>query len=119
MGTITIVIIGVIGVVVGCAIGFFAGKGSTKSDVEKIEADEKAEAEKKISDAKTAAEKIVADANRNAENTKKDKQLEAKEHFLQLKAKNDQEVAERTKKLVEKEAHIKQQQVDASAKMAE
>jgi len=119
MGTITIVIIGVIGVIVGCAIGFFAGKGSTKSDVEKIEADAKAEAEKKISDAKTAAEKIVADASRNAENIKKDKQLEAKEHFLQLKAKHDQEVAERNKKIVEKEAHIKQQQLDASAKMAE
>lgn len=117
MGT-TIIIAIVLGLV-GVAVGFFAGKGSTKSSVEKIEAEAKAEAEKKVSDAKSAAEKIIADANRNAENVKKDKQLEAKEHFLQLKAKNDQEVAERTKKLVEKEAQIKQQQLDASSKMAE
>jgi ribonuclease Y len=115
----TIIIIAVLGVVVGVAVGFFAGKGSTKSSVEKIEAEAKAEAEKKLSDAKSAAEKIIADANRNAENTKKDKQLEAKEHFLQLKAKNDQEIAERSKKLVEKEAQIKQQQLDASSKLAE
>ena len=119
MGTITILIIAVLGVVVGGAVGFFAGKGSTKSSVEKIEAEAKAEAEKKVSDAKSAAEKIIADANRNAENIKKDKQLEAKEHFLQLKAKNDQEITERSKKLVEKEAQIKQQQLDASNKLAE
>ncbi len=115
----TIIIIAVLGVVVGVAVGFFAGKGSTKSNVEKIEASAKAEADKKVSDARAAAEKIIADANRTAENTKKDKQLEAKEHFLQLKAKNDQEAAERNKKLVEKEAQIKQQQLDASSKMAE
>jgi ribonuclease Y len=115
----TIIIIAVLGVVVGVAVGFFAGKGSTKSSVEKIEAEAKAEAEKKVTDAKSAAEKIIADANRNAENTKKDKQLEAKEHFLQLKAKNDQEIAERSKKLVEKEGQIKQQQLDASSKLAE
>ena len=115
----TIIIIAVLGVVVGVAVGFFAGKGSTKSSVEKIEAEAKAEAEKKLSDARSAAEKIIADANRNAENIKKDKQLEAKEHFLQLKAKNDQEAAERTKKLVEKEAQIKQQHLDASSKLAE
>jgi ribonuclease Y len=119
MGTITILIIAVLGVVVGGAVGFFAGKGSTKNSVEKIEAEAKAEAEKKVTDAKSAAEKIIADANRNAENTKKDKQLEAKEHFLQLKAKNDQEITERSKKLVEKEAQIKQQQLDASNKLAE
>jgi ribonuclease Y len=118
MGTITI-IIGVLGLVVGVAVGFFAGKGSTKSSVEKIEASAKAEADKKVSDARSAAEKIIADANRTAENTKKDKQLEAKEHFLQLKARNDQESAERNKKLVEKEAQIKQQQLDAGSKLAE
>jgi ribonuclease Y len=117
MGT-TIIIAIVLGIV-GVAIGFFAGKGSTKSSVEKIEADAKAEAEKKVSDARSAAEKLIADATRNAENTKKDKQLEAKEHFLQLKAKQDQESAERNKKLVEKEAQIKQQQLDASNKMTE
>jgi ribonuclease Y len=116
---VTIIIAAVIGVVLGVAIGFFAGKGSTKGAVEKIEAEAKAEAEKKLSDAKSAAEKIIADAHRNAENTKKDKQLEAKEHFLQLKAKNDQEIAERNKKLVEREAQIKQQHLDASSKMAE
>jgi ribonuclease Y len=123
---VTLIIIAVIGVVAGVAVGFFAGKGSTKSSVEKIEAGAKAEAEKKISDAKSAAEKIIADASRTAENTKKDKALEAKEHFLQLKARNDSEIAERNKKVIdketqlkEKEVQVKQQHNDASAKLAE
>jgi ribonuclease Y len=115
----TTIIIGLVLGLVGAAVGFFAGKGSTKSQVDKIEADAKAEAEKRLSDAKAAAEKIIADANRTGENTKKDKMLEAKEHFIQLKSKHESEVNERNKKLVERETQVKQQQTDASAKLAE
>jgi ribonuclease Y len=115
----TTIIIGLVLGLVGVAVGFFVGKGSTKSSVDKIEAEAKIEADKKLSDAKAAAEKIIADANRTSENTKKDKMLEAKEHFLQLKSKHESEVNERSKKLVEKEAQVKQQQTEASTKMTE
>lgn len=125
MGVTTIVIAVVLGLV-GVAAGFFAGKGTTKSSVEKIEADAKAEAEKKLADARAAAEKIIADAGRTAENTKKDKMLEAKEHFLQLKSKHESDVAERNKKVIEKEGQIKEKenqtrqlQTEAQAKLAE
>ncbi|MBS1593274.1 MAG: ribonuclease Y [Bacteroidetes bacterium] len=118
MTAITI-IVGVVLAVVGAAIGYFTGKGSTKSEVEKIEAQAKADAEKKLADAKASAEKIIADAQRNAENNKKDKMLEAKEHWHQLKTKHESEVLERNKKVVEKENAVKQQQQDANNKLAE
>ena len=118
MDIITIVV-GIVLGVVGVAVGFFAGKGATKSNVDKIEAEAKAEADKKLSDAKSAAEKIIADTNRTAENTKKDKMLEAKEHFLQLKSKHETDTNERSKKLIEKENQVKQQHQDASNKLAE
>jgi ribonuclease Y len=113
------IIVGLVLAVVGVAIGLFVGKGSTKNEVEKIEAQAKAEAEKKVADAKSTAEKIIADSNRTAENTKKDKMLEAKEHWLQLKTKHESEVVERNKKVIEKENQVKQQQQDASNKLAE
>jgi ribonuclease Y len=113
------IVIGLVLGVVGAVIGLFIGKGSTKNEVEKIEAAAKAEAEKKLADAKATAEKIIADSNRTAENTKKDKMLEAKEHWLQLKTKHESEVVERNKKVIEKENQVKQQQQDASNKLAE
>ena len=115
----TTIIVGIVLGVVGVAVGFFAGKGATKSNVEKIEADAKSEIDKKIADAKTTAEKIIADANRTSENTKKDKMLEAKEHFIQLKSKHETETNERNKKLIEKENQVKQQQQDSTHKLAE
>lgn len=115
----TTIIIGLVLAIIGVAAGFFIGKSSTKNAVDKIEADAKADADKKIADAKATAEKIVADANRTGENTKKDKMLEAKEHFLQLKTKHEAETVERSKKLVEKEGLLKQQQIDTTAKLTE
>ncbi|MFN8292464.1 MAG: ribonuclease Y [Chitinophagales bacterium] len=110
----------------GVAVGFFIGKSSSKSAVEQIEAAAKetaekklADADKKVADAKTQAEKILADAQRNAENNKKDKMLEAKEHFIQLKTKHESEVLERSKKLTERETVLKQQQQELSKSQAD
>jgi ribonucrease Y len=117
---ITNIIVGlIIGALGGAGIGFFMGKGSSKSQADKIDADAKAEADKKVADAHKSAEKIIADANRTSENTKKDKMLEAKEHFLQLKSKHESETNEKTKKLTDKETQIKQQQQDVNNKLAE
>jgi len=123
---ISTIAVAIAAVLVGVAAGFFFGKSSSKSDVEKIEADAKATAEKKlaeatekVNEAKSRAEKLIADAQRNAENTKKDKMLEAKEHFIQLKTKHETEVLERNKKTVEKEGQLKQLQQEITTKQAE
>jgi len=113
------IIITVVSAVIALAVGFFTGKNSVKSTVDKQEAELKAQSEKVLADAKLKAEQLINDANRNAENTKKDKMLEAKEHFLQLKAKHESETVEKSKKIIEKENQLKQQQQDNSNRIAE
>ncbi|MBX2908239.1 MAG: ribonuclease Y [Chitinophagales bacterium] len=120
------VIAAIVAALAGVAVGFFIGKSSSKSAVEKIEAEAKesaskklADAEKKVSDAKLQAEKIISDAQRNAENNKKDKMLEAKEHFIQLKTKHESEVLDRNKKLTERETSLKNQQQELSKAQGE
>lgn len=115
------IIAAIVAALAGVGVGFFIGKSSSKSAVEKIEAEAKeaaakklADAEKKVSDAKLQAEKLISDAQRNAENNKKDKMLEAKEHFIQLKTKHESEVLERNKKLTERETNLKSQQQELS-----
>jgi ribonuclease Y len=113
------IIIAIVAAVVALAGGFFFGKSSVKSSLGKQEEELKKQAEKALADAKSKAEQIVSDANRNAENTKKDKMLEAKEHFIQLKAKHESETVEKNKKLIEKENQLKLHQQELASKQAE
>ncbi|MFY0252499.1 ribonuclease Y [Chitinophaga sp. 30R24] len=64
----------------------------------------------KIDEAELQAKKIVADAQISAENLKKDRLLEAKEKYLQLKSEYDKEVLQRNQKLAESENRIKQKE---------
>src|SRR6185369_4739350 len=93
--------------VVAVLIGLLVGRSITQKsnvDVEKKAAEE---VSKKLADAQATADKLLTEAKRNADNVKKDKELQAKEHFIQLKSKHEAEVAERNKKTVEKEAQLK------------
>ena len=113
-------IIAVVGAsVVALIAGLVVGKSLSKSAVEEIESKAQADMEKKLGEAKTQAEKIISDAKTQAENTKKDKMLEAKEHFLQLKSKHESEVNERNKKVVEREAQVKQHHQENTQRLAE
>ncbi|HMP93870.1 MAG TPA: ribonuclease Y, partial [Phnomibacter sp.] len=73
---------------------------------------------KLITEAEQQAEKLVADAKTQAETLKKEKLLEAKERFVQLKAEHDKEVLERNKKIAEAEGRIKSQEQSLNAKNA-
>jgi ribonuclease Y len=72
--------------------------------------------QKQISDAEQQAQKIIADGNLQAENLKKEKLLEAKEKFVQLKADHERDVLQRNQKLVESEARIKQKEQSLNQK---
>ncbi len=65
---------------------------------------------KQLEDADAQAQKIIEDAKTHAETLKKEKQLEAKERFVQLKADHDKEVFQRNQKLSEAENRIKQKE---------
>lgn len=70
----------------------------------------------KIDEAENQAKKIIADAQISAENLKKDRLLEAKEKYLQLKSEYEKDVLQRNQKLGESENRIKQKEQAISQK---
>jgi ribonuclease Y len=72
--------------------------------------------QKQVAEAEQQAQKIIADGNLQAENLKKEKLLEAKEKFVQLKADHERDVLQRNQKLVESEARIKQKEQSLNQK---
>ncbi len=71
---------------------------------------------KLVKDAEDQAKKIIADGQLQAENLKKEKLLEAKEKFVQLKSDHDREVLQRSQKANEAENRIKQKEQSISQK---
>lgn len=71
---------------------------------------------KQIAEAEQQAQKIIADGQLQAETLKKEKLLEAKEKFVQLKADHDREVMQRNQKISESENRIKQKEQSINQK---
>ena len=66
--------------------------------------------QRKVQDAEQQAQKIINEAQASAENLKKEKILEAKERFVQMKAEHDKEVLERNRKLSDNENRTRQKE---------
>ncbi len=98
-------IISIITGVVALAVGAFAGKQIFSKNTRK-----------QVEEAQIMAEKIVADAQLQAETLKKEKLLEAKEKFVQLKSDHDRDVLQRTQKINESENRIKQKEQSINQK---
>ncbi len=96
------IIIGVAALV----IGIIAGKFIFAKDTQR-----------KIDDANQQAQKILSDAQANAETLKKEKLLEAKEKFVQLKAEHDKEVLDRNRKLSDAENRARQKEQSINQKL--
>ena len=94
--TIILVIVGVVAVVAGLIAGKLIFAKNT---------------ENKVQEAEQQAQKIIADAQANAETLKKEKLLEAKEKFVQLKSDHDRDTLERNRKLGEVENRTKQKEI--------
>lgn len=69
-----------------------------------------------LENAKEQAQQIISDAQSKAETIKKEKQLEAKEHFVQLKAEHEKTVIQRNQKLNDAENRIKQREQSINQK---
>jgi len=72
---------------------------------------------KKVEEAEAQAKKMVTDAQVAAENLKKEKLLEAKEKFVQLKAEHDKEVLEKNRRANDAESRIKQKEQTINQKL--
>jgi ribonuclease Y len=101
--TIMVLIAGGVALTVGVVLGKFIFAKNTNKILE---------------DAKSEAQKIISDGQFQAETLKKEKLLEAKEKFVQLKADHEKEVLVRTQKLSESENRIKQKEQSLNQKDA-
>lgn len=101
--------------VVALVIGFVVGKVSSKKSSDKA----KEEGEKLVAEAKKKAEELISEGESQAEILKKNKILEAKEKFIQLKGEHEQKVRERNNKVVEGENRIRQKEGTLKKKLAE
>jgi len=97
--TLYIIIAGIAGVV----IGFIVSKLTQKSNVDKA-----------LKEAEDKAALLVREAEINAENIKKDKMLEAKEHYLKRKSEFEDDVNRRKNQLVTNENKLKQREQTVS-----
>jgi len=95
------IIIGAAALIVGIILGKLVFAKNTK---------------KQITEAEQHAQKIVADGQLQAETLKKEKLLEAKEKFVQLKSDHDREVMQRNQKITESESRIKQKEQSLNQK---
>ena len=73
--------------------------------------------QKKVEEAEQHANKIISEAQISAENLKKEKLLEAKEKFVQLKAEHDKEILERNRRLSDLENRTKQKEQGINQKV--
>lgn len=92
----TAIIIGVVGLLVGAVLGYLFSKSSLNSKARFI-----------LEDAQKNADNLLEKANVQAESIKKEKHLQAKEKFLELKSQHDAEIQSREKKMQEAEKRIK------------
>ncbi len=99
--TLTI-IIGVVALLAGIGAGKFLFAKNTRKLVEEAE---------------QQTQKMLADAKMQAETLKKEKLLEAKERFVQLKAEHDREVLDKNRKINDSEARIKQKEQSINTKL--
>ncbi|MEM5564904.1 ribonuclease Y [Psychroserpens sp. AS72] len=106
MDTNTILMI-VGGVVLGLIIGYIIAKSLEKSNASKL-----------IKNAQTEANSILKQAKNDGESIKKDKMLQAKEKFLELKAEHEKVILSRDKKIAESEKRTRDKESQISSELA-
>jgi len=96
-------LISIIFALIALAVGYFIGQFMLK----KSNVDKEAEAQ-------VRAEEILENARQHANSIKRDKQLEAKEHFLQLKSQFEDDSSRKKQIIIQNEQKVKQMQQQAA-----
>ncbi len=97
-----LILVGIAGLVVGLLISYFLLKKAMKSKVE---------------DSERKARSIIKDAESDADVMKKNKILEAKEKFLQLKSDHEKAITEKDKNINAAENRVKQKEATLAQKI--
>ena len=106
MDTNTILMI-VGGVVLGIVLGYIIAKTLEKNNASKL-----------IKNAKNEANSILKSAKSEGETIKKDKILQAKEKFIELKAEHEKVILSRDKKMAEAEKRTRDKESQVSSELA-
>ena len=106
METITIAAI-IISLLLGLAIGFGIAKYLEKKNASKV-----------IQRAKKSAAGILKEAKQEAEGIKKDKILQAKEKFIELKAEHEKVILSRDKKINDAEKRVRDKESQVSSELS-
>ena len=95
------------GLVLGTILGYILAKILEKSNASKL-----------IKDAKNEANVIIKEAKIEGENLKKEKELKAKEKFIELKAEHEKVILSRDKKMAEAEKRTRDKESQVSSELA-
>lgn len=95
-------IIGGVAIIIGIIAGKLIFAKNTKRQVEESE---------------QRASKIITDAQSQAETLKKEKLLEAKEKFVQMKAEHDKEMLEKSRRMGDSENRVRQKEQSITSKL--
>jgi ribonucrease Y len=97
----------VIGILVGILLGFIIAKLLERNNASKL-----------IKGAKKSAAAIIKEANSEGESIKKDKILQAKEKFIELKSEHEKVILARDKKIDEAEKRTRDKESQVSSELA-
>lgn len=101
------IILAVIGAVIGIIIGYIIAKVLEKNNASKL-----------IKSAKKSAASILKEAKNEGESIKKDKILQAKEKFIELKAEHEKVILSRDKKMTEVEKRTRDKESQISSELS-
>ncbi|MBT8265774.1 MAG: ribonuclease Y [Bacteroidia bacterium] len=101
------ILIGVGAIILGLIIGFIIAKMLEKNNASKL-----------IKSAKKEANSILKEAKHEGESIKKDKILQAKEKFIELKSEHEKVILSRDKKIAESEKRARDKESQISSELA-
>ncbi len=111
------ILLPLIGTIIGLIIGFVIAKVLEKSKASQIIARAKKQAGGIIRDANKTAKTTLKEARIEAEGLKKDKILQAKERFIELKSEHEKHIQKREGKIVEAEKRIREKESRVSQEL--
>ncbi|MGO1750896.1 MAG: ribonuclease Y [Psychroflexus sp.] len=106
METITI-IVAVAAILIGLAVGYIVAKNLEKKSSDGI-----------LNTAKKEADSIIKEAKKEGESIKKDKILQAKEKFIELKTEHEKTIMSRDKKIADAEKRTKDKEAQISSELS-
>ena len=103
----SIILIGVVATLVGLAVGFIIAKTLEKNNASKL-----------VEDAKKSAKSVLKEAKIEGDAIKKDKILQAKERFIELKSEHEKVIASRDKKMSDAEKRTRDKESQISSELS-